>query len=59
MPVVINEFEVVAEQQASSRPKGASSSADEQPSPPKPLDLCAVSRAMSSLERQGLRVWAH
>lgn len=58
MPVVINEFEVVAESTPAPRRSGAEA-------PPagsedsKPLEPCAVAAALRTLEVQALRVWTH
>jgi hypothetical protein len=57
MPVVINEFEVVAETAPAPRRGGAEASAEAPPAPE--VEPCAVASAMRTLEVQALRAWAH
>jgi hypothetical protein len=57
MPVVISEFEVMAESAPEPR-KGASEAAPE-PAQAKPLDPCALATAVRVLELRALRNWAH
>jgi hypothetical protein len=57
MPVVINEFEVVAETAPASRRSGGEAPAEAPPSPE--IEPCAVASAMRTLEVQALRAWAH
>lgn len=53
MAVVINEFEIVAEQ-----PAPAAQAPDEQPKPP-PLATLEVLRVLRYEAERALRVWAH
>lgn len=57
MPVVVNDFEVVAEPQPAPRPPAEQAPAE--PGMKPPLEPCAVAMAMRTLEVQALRVWAH
>ena len=57
MPVIINEFEVVAE--APPAPARSSNEPAAEPAPAPPLEPDAVARAWRALEQQALRVWAH
>jgi hypothetical protein len=57
MPVVINEFEVVAEPAPAPRPKGGETEEGSATTPA--LEPSAVSTALRALEVQALRVWAH
>jgi hypothetical protein len=57
MPVVISEFEVIAEPQP--EPRQAPSEAAPAPAQAKPLDPCALATAARVLETRALRNWAH
>jgi hypothetical protein len=59
MPVVINEFEVVADQQEAHRGNGAGADKPADASTPAPLDPSALTKVLRTLDRQALRVWAH
>jgi hypothetical protein len=62
MPVVINDFEVVAEPPQQQRGQGAGGQGDEGQAAGKQADQPApeqVQRAMQHLRAQVLRVWAH
>jgi hypothetical protein len=59
MPVVINEFEVVSEDQRAARPAGGEAPATAETGSRAGLEPCAVASALRTLEAQALRVWAH
>jgi hypothetical protein len=56
MPVVISEFEVVADAQPAQRRNGGGA---EQPAPSAANEPCPTARTLRVLEVQALRVWAH
>jgi hypothetical protein len=57
MPVVINEFEVVAEPPPTERRSGGEAAAG--PHPPAPIAPPQLAAALHSLKVQALRIWAH
>ncbi len=59
MPIVINEFEVVADTPPAPRGSGGAASGDAATPPVPVIEPCAVAAAMRTLEVQALRVWAH
>lgn len=59
MPVVINEFEVVADQPDAHRGNGAGAEKAPDGSTPAPLDPPTLTKVLRTLDRQALRVWAH
>ena len=57
MPVVINEFEVLAEPSSDAgraAPQGGGEAA-----PEKPIEPCALAAALRTLDDHSLRIWAH
>ena len=59
MPVVINEFEVVADQPDAHRGNGAGTDKAPDASAPATVDPRALTKALRTLDHQALRVWAH
>jgi hypothetical protein len=57
MPVVINEFEVMADARPAPPRGGGEAPAETPPAPS--LEPCAVAAALRTLDVQALRVWAH
>jgi hypothetical protein len=57
MPVVINEFEVVADAPSAARGRGVEATSDEKPHEvPEPAEIAP---AIRSLQAKSLRAWAH
>jgi hypothetical protein len=58
VPVVINDFEVLAEPQPETG-KAAAESANNAPKPDKPIEPRMIRAALRALEVCALRTWAH